>query len=81
MSAEGQAAHEQAPPIEADEPVATLTFRGSVSSSERRRLELALQGEADGATYDLDLEHAGEGFVSYLVTPDDQPIGGVAEDG
>lgn len=55
------------PPIESEEPVAELVLDGS--ATERRRLLLALQGEID-ATYTVELLRSGEGFASYVITPE-----------
>lgn len=71
MSVDETSNDDEIPPVETDEPVATITLHGSAPAAERRRFLLALQGEADGATYDVNLLREGEGFESYLATPDD----------
>lgn len=68
---EHEADLDEPPAVETDVPVAPLTLHGSAPAAERRRLLLALQGGADGATFDVDLEHAGDGFEAYLITPED----------
>lgn len=55
------------PPIESEEPVGELVLDGN--HTERRRLLLALQGEID-ATYSVEVLRNGDGFASYVITPD-----------